>query len=62
MADGYYAECQLCQASLMLSFAYRAFYAECLMLNVSMPSVVMLNVMVPNIQHTYKYAMSYLSW
>ncbi len=59
MADGYYAECHLCQVSLMLSVANHTFYAECLMLNVIMPSVVILNVMVPNIQHTYKYAMSF---
>ncbi len=30
MADGCYAECHLCQVSLMLSVANQAFYAECL--------------------------------
>jgi hypothetical protein len=35
----------------MLSVANHTFYAECLMLNVIMPSVVILNVMVSNIQH-----------
>ncbi len=30
MADGPYAECHLCQVSLMLSVANRAFYTDCL--------------------------------
>ena len=30
MADGCYAECHLCQVSLMFSVANQAFYAECL--------------------------------
>jgi hypothetical protein len=46
MADGRYAECHLCQVSLMLSVANNAYFADVFILNVVMLSVILLSVVM----------------
>ncbi len=48
-AEDCYAECHLCLVSLMLSVTYKPFVVSAVMLDVIMVSVVLLNVVRPDL-------------